>query len=461
MIRAARPLKPRGPDRSEVRPPRRRGRARSAASRSKRPKIDALSVVSSALRPFHTRCRVPRDLESVTDVGAEIRPRDVGTSAAAVRRVWARVEAVYRTGLYPAIQICIRRRGGMVLNRAIGHASGNAPGDLGGASKVPIETDTPFTLYSASKAITAMVIHKLDEQNLIRLDDRICDYVPEFGGNGKQWITIRHVLGHRAGIPNVPAEAMDLDLLEHPEEILRILCEAKILSRPGRRLAYHAVTGGFVLAEVVRRVTGRDIRDVLRTEIQEPLGLRYTNYGVAPEDVPRVVADAFTGFPVLPPLSTILRRALGVDMARVIEFSTDSRFLTGIVPSANIVSTAEELAVFYDCLLHGEGNGAQVFDPRTVRRATLEQAYWEIDLTLGLPLRYGLGFMLGGYSVGLFGPDTPRAFGHIGFTNILSWADPERELAVAILTSGKPILSPEMLRLYQLLMEIGRAFPKR
>ena len=98
---------------------------------------------------------------------------------------------------------------------------------------------------------------------------------------------------------------------------------------------------------------------------------------------------------------------------------------------------------------------------RTVRRATLEQAYWEIDLTLGLPLRYGLGFMLGGYSVGLFGPDTPRAFGHIGFTNIVSWADPERELAVAILTSGKPIFSPEMLRLYQLLTEIGRAFPKR
>ena len=69
--------------------------------------------------------------------------------------------------------------------------------------------------------------------------------------------------------------------------------------------------------------------------------------------------------------------------------------------------------------------------------------------------------MLGGYSVGLFGPDTPRAFGHIGFTNIVSWADPERELAVAILTSGKPIFSPEMLRLYQLLTEIGRAFPKR
>jgi CubicO group peptidase (beta-lactamase class C family) len=101
----------------------------------------------------------------------------------------------------------------------------------------------------------------------------------------------------------------------------------------------------------------------------------------------------------------------------------------------------------------------QVFDPRTVRHATSEQTYLELDLTLGIPLRYGLGFMLGGTSLSLFGPDTPYAFGHLGFTNIISWADPARRLAVALVTSGKPFVSLDSLRLWNLLVEIGRAFP--
>jgi CubicO group peptidase (beta-lactamase class C family) len=144
-----------------------------------------------------------------------------------------------------------------------------------------------------------------------------------------------------------------------------------------------------------------------------------------------------------------------------VELSNDPRFLRGIVPSANIVSTAEELSAFYQCLLDGgELNGVRVFDPRTIHHATSEQSYREIDLTLGLPIRYGLGPMLGDDPIGLFGPKTGRAFGHIGFTNIWSWADPERALAVALLTSGKPVLSLHMIRLVQLIVEINRAFPR-
>jgi CubicO group peptidase (beta-lactamase class C family) len=90
----------------------------------------------------------------------------------------------------------------------------------------------------------------------------------------------------------------------------------------------------------------------------------------------------------------------------------------------------------------------------------VEQSYWEVDLTLGLPLRYGLGFMLGQYPVSLFGWDAPQAFGHLGFTNIFSWADPERDLSAAIVTSGKPFLNAEVLRLLSLIFTIGRVFPK-
>jgi len=423
--------------------------------------MDFLTLLTLPTLPLKRLCRVPADLHAVTDRGSEAPARDVGASPAAVERVWRSVERLYRTGLYPALQVCVFYRGAPVLDRAIGFASGNAPGDPPDAPKVPVSTGTPFCLYSASKAVTAMVIHKLDDRGALHIDDRVADYLPEFAHGAKSHITISHVLCHRAGIPNIPRAALELDLLDHPDEIVRLLAEMPLVSRPGRRLAYHAVTGGFVLGEVVRRATGEDIRTVLAKEIREPLGLRWLSYGVAPEDVARVASDALTGIPPLPPVAQVLERALGAPVARVLELAADPRFLTGILPAGNVVSTARELALFYECLRsEGEVSGVRVFERRTVRRATSEQNYWEADLTLGVPLRYGLGFMLGGRVWSLFGPDTPHAFGHLGFTNVIGWADPQREVAVALTASGKPFFNIEALRFYQFLMAIGRAFPK-
>jgi CubicO group peptidase (beta-lactamase class C family) len=363
--------------------------------------------------------------------------------------------------VHPALQICIRRDGCAVLHRSIGHVRGNAPQDPPEAERVPLTTASPFHIFSASKALTAMLIHKLDEEHVLHLEDRVCDFIPEFASHGKDRITLRHILAHKAGIPNLPPDAMSLDLLPHPEHIVRILCNSKPRTRPGRILAYHAVSGGFVLAEVVRRATGEDIRTVLEKRIAGPLGFRWMRYGVAPADLPLVVQDALTGPPVLPPLSWVLQNALGMPLPRVVELTNDPRYLTGIVPSANVIATAAELSAFYQCLLDGGRlGGVRVFEPRTVRHATAEVSYLELDLTLALPLRYGLGFMLGGNVPNLFGYDNPHAFGHLGFTNIFSWADPERRLAVALLASGKPVISTHAVRLLQLLIEITRAFPK-
>jgi len=411
-------------------------------------------------RPFKTTCPLPRDPGSVAVRGREAEPARAGTRPEALERVWEAVLGLYRTGLYPAVQICLRRHGQVVLHRAVGFAGGGGPGpDPGRRARRPVGLDTPFLLYSASKALTAMVVHKLDEQRLLHLEDRICDYIPEFAADGKEWITIRHVLGHRAGIPNLPPEAFDLDLLDEPERVVEILCRMRPLFRPGRRLAYHAVSGGFLLGEVVRRATGRDIREVLRKEIAEPLGTRWLGFGVRPDQVGEVAEDAVTGLPVPPPFSWAFRRALGVGYEDAVRLARDPRFLTGVVPAANAVATAEELSAFYQCLLdEGQWRGRRVFEPRTVRHATVEDSFLDLDLTLLAPLRYGLGFMLGG-PVSLFGLRTWRAFGHLGFTNILGWADPDRDLAAAILTSGKPFLSLDVARLVGLLLAIGAAFP--
>jgi CubicO group peptidase (beta-lactamase class C family) len=408
-----------------------------------------------------TRCRVPVSLEPVTTIGAEVGPREVGVYPAGVSRIWEAVRNLYGSGMHPAIQLCVRRRGRVLIDRAIGHAAGNGPDDRVDAPKVLVTPDTPFTIFSAAKAVTAMLVHLLDQRDLIRLDDPLCEYLPDFAVHTKQWITIRHVLIHRAGLPNVPPAAVDLDRLGDPEGIVRLLCEMPQTWRPGRQLAYHAFTGGFILGELVRRVTGKSIRTILDEEVRRPLGFRWLGYGVPPEDVSRVAVNAFTGPPPLPPLSILLRRALGVGFREATAMSNDPRFLTAVVPAANIVATANELSRFYQLLLNGgELDGVRIFEPRTIRRAVSEQSYLEFDLTLGLPFRYGMGFMLGGEWWSLYGPDTQYAFGHLGFTNIIAWADPERDVAAALMTSGKPLVYPQLYHAYDIVRQIGLACAK-
>lgn len=421
------------------------------------PRFPVLPFVPDPLR----RARIPRELESVTTSAAEVDPRDVGMTADGVERIWSAIEDLYRSGVHPAIALCLRRQGQVVLDRAIGHARGNGPGDDGDVEKVAASPETPFVIFSTSKAMTAMVAHLLDQRELIHIGDRVCEYIPEFGSHGKDAITIAHVLAHRAGVPSLPPEALDLGNLDDPGFALRIMCDARPASRPGRALSYHAISGGFILAEVVRRVTGSDIRAVLSEQVLRPLGFRWGNYGVSPEDIAEVALSYATGPPPLPPVTMLIERVLGVPLGEAIEMANDPRFLTGIVPSGNVVTTANELSRFFELLrAGGELDGVRVFEPRTIRRAITEQSYRELDTTLGVPLRYGLGFMLGARRVSLYGPDTELAFGHLGFTNVVGWADPERALSGALITSGKPLLYPELPQLWGVMRRIGIESPK-
>jgi CubicO group peptidase (beta-lactamase class C family) len=422
------------------------------------PPIPRLPLVSDPLR----RIRVPRDLGGVSARSREATDVEaLGMTATGIERIWSGVERLYRSGLYPAIALCVRRHGQVVLDRAIGHARGNGPSDREDAARAPATPKTPFVIFSASKAMTAVVVHLLDERGLLHIDDRVCEYIPEYAAHGKEVITIEHLLSHRAGVPNLPADAFDLDRIGDREFLLGMLCAAKPRSRPGKLLSYHAVSGGFIIAEIVRRVTGKDIRAVLGQELLKPLHFRWGNYGVSAKDVARVALSYPTGPPALPPLSTVLHRALGLPPDEITVLSNDPRFLTGVVPSGNIVTTANELSRFFDLLrAGGELDGVRILEPRTVRRATSERAFREIDFTLVAPLRHASGFMLGARAFSLFGPDTEQAFGHLGFTNVLGWADPERALSVGLMTSGKPILHPALGDLWLLTRAIGQEAAK-
>jgi CubicO group peptidase (beta-lactamase class C family) len=421
------------------------------------PPLPALRLPRPPIGPDPLRrVRVPRDLGPITSVADEAPSAGVDVEA-----IWHAAERLYRSGVHPAIQLCLRRHGEVILDRALGHARGNGPGDDGTEAREAVTPDTPFVIFSASKAITATVAHVLDERGLLHVDDRVAEYIPEYARHGKDAITIEHVLSHRAGVPNLPGEALDIDRVGDRDFLVQILCDAKPSTRPGRLAAYHAISGGFIIGEVVHRVTGKDIREVLAEEILDPLGFRWTNYGVAPEDVDLVGRDYVTGLPVLPPISTAMKRVLGVPAEQVVEAANDPRFLTGVVPAGNVVTTAEELSRFFEMLRReGELDGVRVMEPRTVRRALVERSYLEPDLTFGIPVRYSAGFILGGRYWSLYGPDTDSAFGHLGFTNIIGWADPERALSGALITSGKPIVYPELYDLWGLMRRIGAEAPK-
>ena len=341
-----------------------------------------------------------------------------------------------------------------------GHQA-SGPGAGRGALRVPATPDTPYCLYSASKAITATVIHLLHERGRLDIAARIAEYLPEFDRPGFNTITVDHVLSHRAGMPIVPREWMDLDHYGDPGFLRAALSSIDLRHRPGRTQAYHAVSGGFVLGEIIREVMGTDIASVLRTEILQPLNFGWTNYG-APRDVQHLVAhDYATGPRLLPPVSTKLTEVLGLSLEELVVTGRDPRFLSGVVPAGNVVSTANELSRFMDLLRAGGTlDGVHIMSKATIRRALVERSYHEFDRSLGLPIRFGSGYMLGARALGLFGPDTDEAFGHLGFTNVMGWADPRRELAVALMTNGNPVIGPHLPALWNLTRLIGAGAPK-
>lgn len=405
------------------------------------------------------RIHVPTDLDSVTTIGDE---QSGAVDPTAIERIWAATQHWYRAGLQPAIQICLRHNGIPVLNRAIGHGWGNGPADPPGVDRVPVTTRTPFCVFSAAKAITTTVVHMLVERGQFALDDRVCDYLPGYTSHGKHRTTIRHVMTHSAGVPFATGPRPDLKRMNDSQYAQDRLAELKPIHRPGLMHIYHGLTWGPLVREIVSAATGRDIREILDTEILGPLNFRWTNYGVAEADVPLVAPSHVTGTPLPAPLATALRTALGGSMSQIIRFANTPLFLTSVVPSSSTVSTAEELSRFAEIWRRGgELDGVRVLRPDTLRNATTQCRRLRPDVATGLtPMRWGTGFMLGSNRFGPFGRYAPTAFGHTGLTNVAVWTDPARGLAAGLVSSGKPGRHPEAGRFTALMDTITAEIPR-
>jgi len=294
---------------------------------------------------------------------------------------------------------------------------------------------------------------ELAERGGVSLTDPVVNYIPEFAVLGKYKITIDHILSHHGGVPYPPSGANPDILFDH-DAFVKLICgiKPKARSKDGGHMAYHAITGGTILAEIIRRVTGKDIREMLAEAVQKPLGFRYFNFGVPEADIPKVARNYDTGLPLVFPISAIAKRALSASWEDVVQISNEPRFMRAIIPAANLVATADEMCQFFQVLLDGgEWNGQRIFKPETVARAVAPAAKMWLDGTMVVPMRYSSGLMLGASPVGMWGPYTESAFGHVGFMNIFCWADPARDISVSLQTTGKTLLGPHLAAIVRFL----------
>lgn len=396
-------------------------------------------------RMFRT-VAVPDDLASVTDIdtAVEVDPRLAELDHAAVDAIWKACQDLYRSGVYPLLTLCLRRRGEIVLNRSLGHSRDEKVASV----------ETPICLFSASKAVTAVLVHLLAEQGEINLLDPVSHYLPAFAARGKGGISVLQLLTHRGGIANVPDD-IELDMLYDHDAALQLICAVQPTDHQGRVQAYHAITTGFIFNELFKVTTGLNAQQYLDRYIRKPMGMRYFRYGLTKREQAAVAINTCTGLD-----STLINRALtgilGAHPDQAIAMTNDPRFYRAVIPSVNLFGTAEEVSRFFQMLLNqGQWQGQQILHPLTVHRATRSLGTFVLDKTLKLPMRYSAGFMLGGSPVGIYGMDTPYAYGHLGYANIVCWADPQRDIAVSVMNTGKLAIGPHLIALPALMGTIS------
>ncbi len=296
------------------------------------------------------------------------------------------------------------------------------------------ERDTIVNVYSTTKGMTAICAHQLVDRGLLDLDAPVARYWPEFAAAGKETLPVRWLLSHQAGLPAVekplPERArFDWDVMTSA------LAEQKPWWEPGTRHGYHALTFGYLVGEVVRRVGGRSLGTWFREHVAEPLELDF-HIGFGPELDARVsdIHSAARGDPSAAPegpLRDMMEQMLDPTTMTGAAFNNPPlpegtantrEWRAAEIPAANGHGTARALARVYGALsLGGELDGVRVLETESIERALQEHAFGP-DAVLGqMPMRFGLGFMLRQDFMPM-GPN-PRAFGHPGAGGSIGMGD--------------------------------------
>jgi CubicO group peptidase (beta-lactamase class C family) len=298
----------------------------------------------------------------------------------------------------------------------------------------PWARDTVVIVYSCTKGVTAVAANQLIEQGLLDPDAPVAAYWPEFAAAGKAAIPVRWALSHRAGLAAIDAD-LTLDDVAAWDPVIDAIAAQAPNWEPGTQHGYHARTYGWIVGELIRRVTGLMPGDYVAREIAAPLGLDVFLGLPASEDArvatlyPAVWDDpelAGLAEQVLSDTSTLLGRVMGgpSNLFRYDDMWNTRRLRGAQMPSSNAHSDARSLARMYAACI-GAVDGVRLLSSDAVRRATEVQSSGK-DCVIGQPLHFGLGFAL----PPTLGPSAgPASFGHSGAGGSIAFCDPERGLA--------------------------------
>ena len=295
----------------------------------------------------------------------------------------------------------------------------------------PWREDTIVNVFSTTKAMTAAAAHVLVERGLLDVDAPVGRYWPEFAGEQKDAISVRHLLCHQAGLAAL-RERFPTEILYDWTRMTSALAAEAPWWEPGTASGYHAVTFGYLVGEVVRRITGRTPGRFFRDEIAGPLGADFhigldagDDRRVADMIGPSAAERAAAGQAAVVDPESLLGKTLGNPPVTP-EIANRPAWRRAEIPAANGHGNARSVARVMTALAcGGRLDGVALVGPTTLARATEEQWYGK-DLVLGFPMRWGLGFMLSSPTLQLGGP---HAFGHGGWGGSLGIADPDARVA--------------------------------
>jgi CubicO group peptidase (beta-lactamase class C family) len=311
----------------------------------------------------------------------------------AQEQVQQAIDKLVESGAERGVQVAVYRGGEQAVDAVAGVADPT--------SGRPVDAGTVFYNFSTVKGATTTVVHVLAERGLFGYDTPVADLWPEFAAHGKGAVTVRQVLNHTAGVPGVPPDTTVEDLCDW-DRICAAVADAELWWEPGTKVGYHAYTFGYILGEVVRRVTGKPISQVLREEVSGPLGVAdelwfgmpaSEHHRLAPlEDEPGAAEMAAQMLASMPPDLPMFRSA-PMSLFPSADFGNRPDTLAADIPAGGKTS-ARAIARMYAALL-GQVDGVRLLTPERLAEATAVSSSGT-DEVFGMPTTWGLGYGIGG-----------------------------------------------------------------
>ena len=305
-----------------------------------------------------------------------------------------------REGLHSGAQLHIALKGRTILNVAVGEAR---PG-------IPMKTNSVLLIFSSSKPLTAISIAQLWEQGKLHLNQKVQSIIPEFA-NGKESVTLRHLMTHVSGFPMNTYEWRGTS---NDEIYLANIYKQEPKYKPGTQCGYHPSSSWMILGEIVRRIEGIPVRKYLEKSIFKPLGMKETSLGLT-EERTEELGDrrAFKDTEVPEEILTVKRV---------------NRPTKVFLPGGSGYSTAYDMGLFYKALWNGgEWGGVRIIKEKTLDYFTETQIKGIIDQTMNFRTSYGFGFFKGRINGSECSPNT---FGHGGRKSCVNFCDPDLDLIV-------------------------------